>query len=205
LASNLTRNEARERARLLSVQSYQVELDLTGDESTFNSVTTVRFSCTSPGASTFIDLTAPEVSQITLNGSAVDTRAFDGNRIALRELAASNELKVVATCAYSHSGEGLHRFTDPADKGVYMYSDLETFDAHQIYACFDQPDLKATYELTVTGQDDWEVISNMAPAGDPEPVGFGARRWHFRGQADPRRDPAGRVLPPVAGQLPGRR
>jgi aminopeptidase N len=179
LASNLTRNEARERARLLSVQSYQVELDLTGDESTFNSLTTVRFSCTSPGAATFIDLTAPEVSEITLNGSAVDTGAFDGNRIALRGLAASNELTVVATCAYSHSGEGLHRFTDPADKGVYMYSDLETFDAHQIYACFDQPDLKATYELTVTGQDDWEVISNMAPAGDPEPAGFGARRWHF--------------------------
>jgi aminopeptidase N len=179
VASNLTRNEARERARLLSVQSYQVDLDLAGGEPTFRSVTTVRFSCTSPGAAGFIDLTAPSVSEITLNGQAVDPGAFDGNRIALAGLAASNELRVVADCAYSRTGEGLHRFTDPADQGVYLYSDLETFDAHQIYACFDQPDLKASFELSVTGQADWQVISNMSPAGDPEPAGPGSRRWRF--------------------------
>ena len=179
MASNLTRDEARERARLLSVQSYQVDLDLAGAESTFRSVTTARFTCTSPGAGSFIDLTAPEVTEITLNGSPVDPRVFDGNRVALAGLAADNELRVVATCGYSRTGEGLHRFTDPADKGVYLYSDLETFDAHQIYACFDQPDLKATFELTVTAQADWQVISNMPPAGDPEPAGPGNQRWHF--------------------------
>jgi aminopeptidase N len=179
VASNLTRNEARERARLLKVQSYQVDLDLTGGEATFRSVTIVRFSCTSPGAASFVDLTAPRVSEIVLNETPVDLAEFDGNRIALTGLAASNELRVVADCAYSRTGEGLHRFVDPADKGTYMYSDLETFDAHQIYACFDQPDLKATYELTVTGQDDWQVVSNMAPDGDPEPAGPGNLRWHF--------------------------
>jgi aminopeptidase N len=179
VASNLTRNEARERARLLSVQSYQVDLDLTGGESAFSSVTTARFTCTSPGSGTFVDLTAPAVREIVLNGHPVDPSAFDGNRIALADLAADNELRVVADCAYSRTGEGLHRFTDPADAGVYMFSDLETFDAHQIYACFDQPDLKAAFELTVTGRDDWQVISNMAPDGDPEPAGPGARRWHF--------------------------
>jgi aminopeptidase N len=179
VASNLTRNEARERAQLLSVQSYQVDLDLTSGEDTFRSVTTVQFDCTTPGAASFVDLTAPRVSEITLNDETVDLAAFDGNRIALAGLATSNELRVVADCAYSRTGEGLHRFTDPADKGIYMYSDLETFDAHQIYACFDQPDLKATYELTVTGQDDWQVISNMAPDGDPEPAGPGSLRWHF--------------------------
>jgi aminopeptidase N len=179
VASNLTRNEARERARLLSVQSYQVDLDLSGGELAFRSVTTARFSCAAPGTSSFVDLTAFEVSEIVLNGHAVDLGAFDGNRIALTGLAAENELRVTADCAYSRTGEGLHRFTDPADKGVYMYSDLETFDAHQIYACFDQPDLKATFELTVTGNDDWQVISNMAPAAEPESAGPGRRRWHF--------------------------
>ena len=178
MASNLTRDEARERARLLDVQSYQVDLDLTEGEPTFGSVTTVRFGCSSPGSATFIELTAPEVTEIVLNGSAVDAGAFDGDRIALTGLAASNELRVVAACAYSHTGEGLHRFTDPADDGVYMYSDLETSDAHQIYACFDQPDLKATFELTVLAQDGWEVISNMPPAGT-EPAGTGRRRWRF--------------------------
>ena len=85
-------------------------------------------------------------------------------------------------CAYSRTGEGLHRFTDPADKDVYLYSDLETFDAHRIYACFDQPDLKATFEFTVTGQDDWTVISNMAPDASR-----GARRSRARHAGTSRR------------------
>jgi aminopeptidase N len=179
VASNLTRNEARERARLLTVQSYHVDLDLTSEDPSFGSIAVVRFSCTSPGAETFIDLTAPRVREITLNGAAVAAQAFDGNRITLTGLQESNELRVVADCAYSHTGEGLHRFADPADGNVYTYSDLETFDAHQIYACFDQPDLKAPYQLTVTAPEGWEVISNMPPEGEPEAAGEGARRWHF--------------------------
>jgi aminopeptidase N len=163
VASNLTRDEAAERARLLDVESYRVELDLTRGERTFGSVTTVSFRCASPGASTFIDLTAPAVSEITLNGTCIGQESFDGNRISLEGLAASNELRVAAECDYSRSGEGLHRFTDPADGGVYMYSDFETFDAHRVYACFDQPDLKATFQLEVTARQEWQVISNMPP------------------------------------------
>ena len=178
MTANLTHDEARERADLVTVSSYQVELDLTGGETTFPSVTVARFRCSRPGAGTFINLTAPEVREITLNGAPVSLDAFDGDRITLAGLAAENELRVVADCAYSRSGEGLHRFTDPADGAVYMYSDLETFDAHRIYACFDQPDLKATYELTVTAPDDWQVISNMAPE-ERGPAGENAARWHF--------------------------
>ena len=174
----MTRNEARDRARLLSVQSYQVELDFTGGETRYRSVTTARFTCTSPGSDTFMNLTAPAVLEIELNGLPVDLAAFDGDRISLTGLAAENELRVVADCAYSRTGEGLHRFVDPVDKGTYLYSDLETFDAHQIYACFDQPDLKATFQLAVLAPDDWQVISNM-PAADPIPAGVGNRRWRF--------------------------
>jgi aminopeptidase N len=180
VASNLTRDEAAERSALITVASYQVELDLTaqgGDETTFSSVTVIRFDCASPGSSSYIDLTAPAVREITLNGAPVSLDAFDGDRIALAGLAARNELRVAATCAYSRSGEGLHRFTDPADKQVYMYSDLETFDAHRIYACFDQPDMKATYELGVTAPEDWQVVSNMAP--DSHLPSGDAVRWVF--------------------------
>jgi aminopeptidase N len=182
VASNLTRDEARERARLLNVGSYQVHVDLTGGETTFTSVTTVSFRCGSPGASAFIDLTAPAVSEITLNSAAVSPDAFDGDRITLTGLQADNELRVVAECAYSRSGEGLHRFTDPADGGVYLYSDLETFDAHRIYACFDQPDLKATFEFSVTAPGSWRVISNMAPDVTPQAARGAdpaAAYWHF--------------------------
>ena len=179
MTSNLTRSEAAERARLLRVESYQIELDLTGGETTFGSQTTVRFSCSRPGQSSFIDLTAPDVKEAVLNGTTLPGTAFDGNRITLPELAESNELTVSAECAYSRSGEGLHRFTDPADKGVYLYSDLETFDAHRIYACFDQPDLKSRFEFTVRCPDTWQVISNLDPDSAGEPAGPGVERWHF--------------------------
>jgi aminopeptidase N len=179
VASNLTRDEARERARLLNVESYRIELDLTGGDLTFGSVTTVSFGCASPGASTFIDLSAPAVHEITLNGAPVAPENFDGDRIRLDGLAGSNELRVAAECAYSRTGEGLHRFTDPADDGVYMYSDLETFDAHRIYACFDQPDLKASFQLEVTAKQGWEVISNMAPSSAPVVAADETVRWSF--------------------------
>ena len=178
MANNLTRDEARDRRQLLDVSSYQVELDLTGGEETFGSATVVRFRCTSPGAASFIELTAPAVREIVLNGTPVPASAFDGNRITLAGLHAENELRVVADCAYSRSGEGLHRFTDPADGSSYLYSDLETFDAHRIYACFDQPDLKATFEFSVLAPADWLVLSNVA-ADEPAAPEGGARRWHF--------------------------
>jgi aminopeptidase N len=180
VASNLTRDEAHDRAGLLNVRAYHVELDLTGGETTFTSVTTVTFRCSRPGAGTFADLTAPAVSAITLNGEPVGTGSFDGDRITLANLAADNELRVTAECAYSRSGEGLHRFTDPVDDSVYLYTDFETSDAHRVYACFDQPDLKATFEFTVTVPAGWQVVSNMAPDVTGELAADGrTARWHF--------------------------
>jgi aminopeptidase N len=179
VAGNLTRDEARERADLLSVESYQVELDLAGHEETFRSVTTVTFGCARPGSDTFIELAAPAVTQIILNGEPVPAGAFGGGRITLTGLEARNELRVTADCAFSRTGEGLHRFTDPADGGVYLYSDLETADAHRIFACFDQPDLKATFEFAVTAREGWQVVSNMAADRTVGPAGPGTVRWHF--------------------------
>ena len=177
MASNLTRGEAAARSRLIKAASYRVDLDLTAGEDTFVSVSVVRFDCAEPGSSTFVDLTAPVVREITLNGAPVGLDAFDGDRITLAGLAAGNVLRVVAECAYSRSGEGLHRFADPADGRVYLYSDLETFDAHRVYACFDQPDMKASYELSVTAPADWLVVSNMAPESAIE--AGEALRWRF--------------------------
>jgi aminopeptidase N len=179
VASNLTRDEARDRAQLLSVDSYRVELDLTGGDETFTSTATIAFSCARPGADTFAELTAPAMTKATLNGRPLPPDAFDGDRVALTDLAASNELRISAQCGYSRTGEGLHRFTDPADGSVYCYTDLETYDAHRVYACFDQPDLKASFEFTVLAPEGWKVISNAAPDVIAEPAAPGTARWHF--------------------------
>ena len=141
---NLTREEAAKRAELLSVASYDIALDLTRGEETFHSATTVRFSAT-PGATTFIDLIAPTVHSIVLNGKDLDpAEVYVDSRIVLGDLKADNELTVVADCAYMHTGEGLHRFTDPADGETYLYSQFEVPDSRRVFTVFEQPDLKAT-------------------------------------------------------------
>ena len=162
----LSRQEAQERASLLSVRSYDVRLDLTGDGDTFLSDTTVRFSASRAGAPTFVDLDARSVEQATLNGRALPPEAFVAgrSRVLLDQVAADNELRVVARCAYQHTGVGLHRFTDPVDGNIYLHTQFEPFDAHRVFACFDQPDLKATFALAVDAPADWEVVSNGAVA-----------------------------------------
>ena len=159
--NNLIRAEATERARLLTVDGYVVDWDLTTGETEFDSTTQVTFGCSEPGASTFIELIAASVTSIELNGTAMDpATAVAGNRITLDGLRAENVLRVVARCIYSRSGEGLHRFVDPVDKEVYVYSQFETADAKRAYACFDQPDLKGTFSFAVTTQSHWQVVSN---------------------------------------------
>jgi aminopeptidase N len=179
LTGNLTRAEAAERGGLLHVRSYRVELDLCGSAVSFGSRTTTFFDCAKPGAESFIDLAAVRVSSIELNGAQLPLALFDGNRVRLPGLAAANELTISAECEYSRTGEGLHRFTDPADDSVYLYSNLETFFAHQVYACFDQPDLKATFEFTVRCPSGWQVISTMPADSEATPAGPGIERWHF--------------------------
>jgi aminopeptidase N len=159
---NLTRNEAIERAALVTVDRYHIELDLTGGERTFRSVTTVQFEAL-PGADTYIDLAADRVHRAVLNGHDIDVSGYDESTgIALIGLAHDNVLVVEADCYYSNTGEGLHRFVDPVDGEVYLYSQFETADAKRMFACFDQPDLKAVFDMTVTAPAHWQVISNGA-------------------------------------------
>ncbi|PND59339.1 aminopeptidase N [Mycobacterium sp. ENV421] len=160
---NLTRDEAIERAALVTVGNYSIALDLTtGSESTFRSTTTVEFEAT-PGADTYIDLAADAVHSAVLNGRDIDVSGYDESTgIALQGLAKTNVLVIDADCRYSNTGEGLHRFVDPVDSEVYLYSQFETADAKRMFACFDQPDLKATFDVTVTAPSHWQVISNGA-------------------------------------------
>ncbi|GIG29208.1 aminopeptidase N [Cellulomonas marina] len=167
---NLTRAEARERAAVVRTQSYEVALDLTTSPKTFGSRTLIRFDAT-PGAGTFVDLIAPAVHEVVLNGRALDVADVVGDsRIRLDGLAASNELLVVADCDYMHTGEGLHRFVDPVDDEVYLYSQFEVADSRRVFAVFEQPDLKATFAFTVTAPAHWTVVSNYPQVGEPEPV-----------------------------------
>ena len=159
---NLTRNEAIERAALVTVERYRIELDLTAGDTDFRSRTKIEFEAL-PGADSYIDLAADRVHGAVLNGHDIDVSGYDESRgIALNGLAERNVLVVDADCRYSNTGEGLHRFVDPVDGHVYLYSQFETADAKRMFACFDQPDLKASFDVRVTAPAHWAVISNGA-------------------------------------------
>lgn len=159
---NLTRKEAQERAELIKVASYEVKLDLTTGDKTFGSSTRVKFSANQPGASTFIDAITESVQRVCLNGVELDpAEVSDGVRITLPNLEAENDLLIEAKAIYMNTGEGLHRFVDPVDNEVYLYSQFEVPDSRRMYAVFEQPDLKATFKFVVTAPTAWKVISNQ--------------------------------------------
>ncbi|ORB76096.1 aminopeptidase N [Mycobacterium scrofulaceum] len=172
---NLTRDQAVERAALVTVDSYQIDLDVTDGkggpgERTFRSTTRVVFDAL-PGADTYIDLAAETVRGATLNGRELDVSGYDESTgIPLAGLQKHNVLVVDADCRYSNTGEGLHRFVDPVDDETYLYSQFETADAKRMFACFDQPDLKATFDLRVTAPRHWKVISNGATVSNEDGV-----------------------------------
>ena len=175
---NLTRKEAIERAELVEVQSYEVDLDLTQGPELFGSTTRVKFKGKA-GASTFIDAITGAVHSVVLNGDVLEpAEVSDGIRIQLPNLAEENELVVVAQGKYTNTGEGLHRFVDPVDQEVYLYTQFEVPDSRRMFAVFEQPDLKATFKFNVIAPSYWKVVSN-SPTPSPHDVREGVSVWNF--------------------------
>lgn len=176
--TNLTRAEAAQRSQIISTAAYRVDLNVAGpSEETFSSVTEIDFEA-HDGAATFLDLIADSVQRVVLNGEELDPAAYADSRFPLPHLRAQNTVRVEATMRYSHTGEGLHRYVDPADGEVYLYSQFEVADARRVFADFEQPDLKARFTFTVIAPKEWRVFSN-SPSPEPELLGDGTARWSF--------------------------
>ena len=174
---NISRSEALERSEHLLVESYEVFLDVTGAGDTFFARSTITFKCNKSGYSTFLDAVSERVISATLNGNPVNTSGFDGETIYLSNLQSENVLVVEVETRYSKTGEGLQKSVDPVDNEIYLYSQGETAYIRKMYPCFDQPNLKATFNLLVLAPQHWEVISNN-PVETIKPDGD-SRLWQF--------------------------
>ena len=178
--ANITRDEAAARSQVISTEAYRVTVDLTGREvgdPTRQFLSTTALFLTTTGGDTHLDLIADEIRSATLNGDEFDHSGFDGYRLPLPTLAdGQHEIVVEAVCRYSNTGEGLHRFVDPADGKTYLYTQFETADARRMYANAEQPDQKATFQLTVLAPSNWVVFTN-APSVEPVDVGDGFGRF----------------------------
>ncbi|MEV6907363.1 aminopeptidase N [Amycolatopsis sp. NPDC051071] len=171
---SLTQAEAKGRGEVLQVRSYEVDLDLTAGDEIFRSTTRIVFQAGSVADDTFLDVRPRALRSVTLNGRELDVAALHDGRLTLTGLAGDNEIVVVADMAYSRECEGLHRYTDPADGRLYLYAFTYIDNAPRIFACFDQPDLKAPFTFTVTvPDDDWKVLGNA------KATRLGARRWRL--------------------------
>ncbi|KAB1946624.1 aminopeptidase N [Micromonospora sp. ALFpr18c] len=170
---SLTRVEATARGAAITVESYQVDLDLTGDGDVFRSRVAIRFRAT-PGTATFAEVKPATLLAVRLNDRDVDLDTLTDNRLPLGDLDSTNTLFVEADMAYSNTGEGMHRFVDPADGETYLYAVSFLDNVQRIFAAFDQPDLKAPFTLTVTAPPAWTVSGNGELAANPAPG-----RWEF--------------------------
>ena len=174
-ANNLTEVEARERAALIRDVTYKLDFDLASSETHFTVRSEIRFTAAEEGSSTFIDLLAKDVVAGSLNGTPLAADAFDGVRVKLEGVSSSNVLSIESVHAFETSGIGLSRFVDPTDGSIYMFSDLEPYDAHRVYPCFDQPDIKGRFEFVITAAPDSTVLTNMRPVSEPVDG-----RWIFK-------------------------
>ncbi|MEV0095578.1 aminopeptidase N [Streptomyces sp. NPDC050738] len=166
--SVLTRDEAQTRARLLDVQRYTIALDLTQGDDTFDSRTRIAFTAREAG-DTFVELKPATLRSVTLDGQPIDPETLTDDRLALTGLTAgAHELCIDADMRYSRTGEGMHRFTDPTDGETYVYTQLFMDDVQRTFAAFDQPDLKALFELTVTAPEGWSVLANGITEQQPD-------------------------------------
>ena len=177
--ASLTRQEAEERAALIAVDRYDIAVDMRGllEGDTIRSTSTIAFTCREPGAATFVDCVA-QIAEATLNGKPLDLSTVERGRLPLPALAADNVLVVTASQSDTGSGAGILRTVDPTDEQVYVWTSFEPDDARRVWACFDQPDLKAPHRFTVDAPEAWTVTSNGAPetvADHPED----GRTWTF--------------------------
>ncbi len=164
----LTQLEAEARGASVANCAYDLALDLKRGSETYRGELTITFDLTGAG-DLFLDHRGKAIESLEVNGRAVEPD-WTGYRLTLlgNALAAHNTVHIVYENLYDHTGDGFHQFVDPEDKEEYLYTNFEPYEAHRLFPCFDQPDIKATYRLTVTAPSEWEVIANSRPVGSAE-------------------------------------
>jgi len=176
----LTQIEATARGRRISDVAYTLRIDLRAGQATYRGACAIDFSVRDDTEPLFIDFKGGTIESLTVNGSAI-TPERDGDRIVIPVALLFDRVRVEVSYenAFDTGGDGLHRFVDPEDGQEYLYSNFQPFSAHRLFPCFDQPDIKATYQLAVDAPSDWQVVSSGRPEAEPEALEDGRKRHRF--------------------------
>lgn len=174
----ISQYQASLRSQIISDVHYALDFQLTG-ETEFTANTKVTFNLSEVPKQLSLDLNKAQIKRFIINGTAIYPN-YNGAYINLNPrllTSGKNTVEVLFTRPHSTNGEGLHRFQDPIDGKVYLYSHFEPAAAQQMFAVFDQPDIKANYQITVTAPKDWQVISTMRETNITAEGAF--NRWEF--------------------------
>ncbi|HET9898027.1 MAG TPA: M1 family aminopeptidase [Streptosporangiaceae bacterium] len=156
--ADLTQDEAIQRAQTIDVESYDIFLDLTAEP--VLSRTEIRFRWLRPDATTFAELRTQRLRGATLDG--VRLPPPEDGRLRLSRSGGCGQAVLVteAEAGYSQEGRALTRFTDPADGASYVMAICYPDCGPELFCCFDQPDLIATFRFAVRVPDGWECVAN---------------------------------------------
>ncbi len=174
----LTEQQAMARSARVSNVSYQLNFNLDGSER-FSATADLNFQLNDTSSPLTIDLNKATITRLVINGQPLYPN-YNGLFISINPSMltnGSNQVHIEYNRAHSTNGEGLHRFVDPVDGKVYLYSHFEPAAAQQMFPVFDQPDLKATYNLTVSAPKDWQVISATRETSVEDQGN--SKLWHF--------------------------
>lgn len=161
-ASYLEESYARIRSKQVSNVAYKLKFNLSGDKAEFSGQVEISFDLLNNKQDLTLDFSDGDVSRVNLNGQDIEID-YNSWFISIdRSMLTQGPQKIVVefTHPYSKTGSGLYRFIDPEDERVYIYSDLEPYDANRIFPSFDQPDIKATYDMEVEVPSDWLVVTS---------------------------------------------
>lgn len=160
---SLSKEAAQMRASQVANIRYQLQIDLDQKDKNFKGEETIAFDLLKADQDLRVDFNGGEVSALEVNGQPM-TAAYNKQYLVIPKAmlkVGPTQIKLSFQHEYSRRGEGLSRFNDPIDKNTYVSTQFEPYGANQVFPCFDQPDLKATYELQVKAPKTWEVISTM--------------------------------------------
>ena len=162
MTPGISRELARERAMQVANVRYTLHLDITAHDTVSGHL--VMSFVKRDTASLILDFRGPSMAPpLLVNGHRVVDAEWNGAHVRVpgRYLVRGrNEITIDFKSLIAPAGAPVIRFHDETDERDYLYTLLVPSDAHVLFPCFDQPDLKARLTLTLTAPRGWRAVAN---------------------------------------------
>lgn len=144
-------------------------------ELTYNGQVDIQIKCVVSTSTIVLHSRVAQITKVSLKSGASETElknfsADDDTEFLTilldTPLVANQEytLTMVFTGEHSTNNQGWFQASYTNDNGEEVFfapSDFETYHARKVFPCYDEPDKKATFKLSITHHQSYHAISNM--------------------------------------------